>query len=164
MYRVSLKDKLFNLWLLLLKTRRVLFRAREKELTPFDITPEQGEILYINRAKKGNVSQTEIARLMAREPHTVSGIIQRMEKKGLVKKHKDSKLKNVMKIKTTKKGEQVLSVLDEMVTINNIMSALTENELTQLWYLLEKLLGAGVVELDKYYVSPYTRLSKESSK
>jgi len=84
MHRVSSENELFNLWSLLLKTRRVLFRAREKELMPFGVTPEQGEILYINRAKKGNVSQMEIARLMAREPHTISSIIQRMEKRGLV--------------------------------------------------------------------------------
>jgi DNA-binding MarR family transcriptional regulator len=162
MYTVSKEDKLFNLWLLLLKTRRVLYRAREKELIPYDITPEQGEILYINRAKKGNVNQTEIARLMAREPHTISGIIQRMEKKGLVKKYEDSQLKNIKKIGVTKKGQRVLEKVDLRVTIKNIMSTLTDKESSQLWSLLEKLLNAGINELDKYYVSPYTRLSEES--
>jgi len=157
MHTVSSEDKLFNLWLLLLKTRRVLYRAREKELIPHDITPEQAEILFINRAKKGNVSQTEIARLMAREPHTISGIIQRMEKKGLVKKYEDLKLKNVKRIDITKKGRQVLSRVDERVTINNIMPILTEEERSQLRSLLEKLLSAGINELDKYYVCPYTR-------
>lgn len=157
MHTVSSEDKLFNLWLLLLKTRRVLYRAREKELIPYDITPEQGEILFINRAKKGNVSQTEIARLMAREPHTISGIIQRMERKGLVKKYEDSKLKNIKRIDITKKGKQVLSRVDERVTINNIMSTLTEEEYSQLFLSLEKLLSAGIKELDKYYVCPYTR-------
>jgi len=160
MYTISLEDKLFNLWLLLLKTRRVLYRAREKELIQYGITPEQGEILFINRAKKGNVNQTEIAHLMAREPHTISGIIQRMEKKGLVKKYEDSKLKNVKKFDVTKKGRQVLSKVDSRVTITNIMSTLTEKEYSQLWSILEKLLNAGIKELDKYYVSPYTRLSE----
>jgi len=164
MHTVSSEDKLFNLWLLLLKTRRVLYRAREKELIPYDITPEQGEILYINRAKKGNVSQTEIARLMAREPHTISGIIQRMEKRGLVEKYKDSKLTNVKKIDVTKKGRQVLSRVDERVTINNTMSTLTEKECSQLGSLLEKLLSAGIKELDKYYVSPYTPIGGERLK
>ena len=157
MHTVSSEDKLFNLWLLLLKTRRVLYRAREKELIPYDITPEQGEILYINRTKGGNISQTEIARLMARESHTISGIIQRMEKKGLVKKVQDLKSKNTKKLHTTKKGNQVLKRVDERVTIRNIISALTEEECSQLWSLLEKLLSTGIKELDKYYVCPYTR-------
>ena len=164
MHTVSSEDKLFNLWLLLLKTRRVLYRAREKELIPFDITPEQAEILYLNRAKKENVSQTEIARLMAREPHTISGIIHRMERKGLVKKVKDLKSKNAKKIDITKKGSQVLSRVDARVTINNVMSALTEEECSQLWSLLEKLLSAGIMELDKYYICPYTRLNEGSFK
>ena len=69
---------------------------------------------------------------MAREPHTISGIIQRMEKKDLVKKYKDSKMKNLMRLEITKKGRQVLNILDERVTINNIMSTLTEKERTQL--------------------------------
>jgi len=164
MHTVSSEDKLFNLWLLLLKTRRVLYRAREKELIPYDITPEQGEILYINRARKGNTSQTEIARLMAREPHTISGIIQRMERKGLVKKTKDLKSKNAKKIDITKKGNQVLKRVGERETIKNIMSTLTDEECSKLWFLLEKLLSAGIKELDKYYLCPYTRLSAEAKK
>ena len=55
-----------------------------------------------------------------------------MEKKDLVKKYKDSKMKNVMRIEITKKGRQALNILDERVTINNIMSTLTEKERTQL--------------------------------
>jgi len=51
----------------------------------------------------------------------------------------------------------VLSILDERVTINNIMSTLTEKERTQLWLMLEKLLSAGIIELDRYYLSPYGR-------
>ena len=80
-----------------------------------------------------------------------------MEKKDLVKKYKDSKMKNLMRLEITKKGRQVLNILDERVTINNIMSTLTEKERTQPWSLLEKLLGAGIKELDKYYLSPYVR-------
>ncbi|MHC4728121.1 MAG: MarR family winged helix-turn-helix transcriptional regulator [Planctomycetota bacterium] len=161
MHTISSEDKLFNLWLLLLKTRRVLYRAREKELAQYSITPEQAEILFINKAKKGKVSQTEIARLMAREPHTISGIIHRMEKKGLVRKYEDLKLKNVKRIDVTKKGGEVEKKVNKRITINNIMSTLTEQERSQLWSILEKLLSAGITELDKYYLSPYTRLSEE---
>jgi DNA-binding MarR family transcriptional regulator len=157
MHTVSSEDKLFNLWLLLLKTRRVLYRAREKELIPYDITPEQGEILYINRAKGEEISQTEIANLMAREPHTISGIIQRMEKKGFVKRVKGLKSKNAKILDVTKKGKQVLNRVNERLTIRNIMSSITEEECSQLWLLLEKLLSAGIKELDKYYICPYTR-------
>ncbi|UCE97665.1 MAG: MarR family transcriptional regulator [Dehalococcoidia bacterium] len=158
MHKVSKEDKCFNLWLLLLKTRRVLYRAREKELAQYGITPEQGEILFINRAKKGNVNQTDIARLMAREPHTIGGIIKRMEKKGFVEKYEDPKVKNAKKITITNKGKKVMERVDSRVTINNIMSILTENECSQLWILLEKLLNAGIKELDRFYVSPYTQL------
>jgi DNA-binding MarR family transcriptional regulator len=158
MYTVSKEDNRFNLWLLLLKTRRVLYRARERELAQYDITPEQGEILFINRVKKGNINQTEIARLMAREPHTIGGIIKRMEKKGFVKRNEDPKLKNAKRITITNRGKQVMEKVDSRVTINNVMSALTDRESSQLWYLLEKLLNSGIRELDKYYVSPYTKI------
>jgi hypothetical protein len=56
-----------------------------------------------------------------------------------------------------KKGKQVLNRVDERLTIRNIMSSITEEECSQLWLLLEKLLSAGIKELDKYYICPYTR-------
>ena len=74
MYKISSEDELFNL--------RGLTRTREKELAPLNITPEQCQILYIIKVTEGKLYLSDIARMMLREPHSVSSIVMSMEKKG----------------------------------------------------------------------------------
>ena len=157
MYTISSDDKLFNAFLLLLKTRRALYRSREMELNPLDITPEQCEILFIILTKKENISQKEIARLVLKEPHSVSSIIDRMVIKGLVKKTKDAKQKNLVRISLTKKGRDMQECTSQRDSIHNIMSVLSEEELSRLWLYLEKLLNQVIEELDRYYLSPHSK-------
>ena len=157
MYTISSDDKLFNAFLLLLKTRRALFRTREMELYPLGITPEQCEILYILKIKKEGISQKEIARLVLKEPHSVSSIIDRMMAKGLVKKTKDSKQKNLVRIFLTTKGKDMHECSSRRESVHNVMSVLSEEELSRLYEYLEKLLNKGIEELDRYYLSPHSK-------
>jgi len=93
--KISSKDADYNLWLLLLKVRRAIFKAREKELHRFGITPEQAGVLYIILETNGKATRSEMSRLMVRELHTVYGIVDRMEKKGLVRKVRDTDRKSI---------------------------------------------------------------------
>ncbi len=82
METLASNDQDYALWLLLLKVRRCISKTREKELSLYDITPEQAEVLFIVQALNSRTTQAEISRLTFREPHTVSVLISRMERRG----------------------------------------------------------------------------------
>ncbi len=155
MYKISSEDELFNLWLLLDMTMRGLTRTREKELASLNITPEQCQILYIIKITEGRLYLSDIARMTLREPHSVSSIIMRMEKKGLVKKVKDQKYKNRIRAILTDKGKYTSDCSAKRETVHAIMSQLDGKERSSLFAYLEKLLHKSIEELDRLYVSPY---------
>ncbi|MFC2060677.1 MarR family winged helix-turn-helix transcriptional regulator, partial [Chloroflexota bacterium] len=81
---VSAVDREFILWWLLQQTSTIIFNARERELREFGISPIQAAILYIMMSLGESPTPAEIARRVLRKPHSVSQILNRMEKAGLV--------------------------------------------------------------------------------
>ena len=156
MENLASTDQDYALWLLLLKVRRGISKARGKELSPYDITPEQAEVLFIVQALNNKTTPAEISRLTFREPQTVSVLISRMEKKGLVKKVRDMDRKNMIRIAITEKGQQAYNQSSQRATIHNIMSALSEAEHQQLMSLLQRLSDQALKELGEYHKPPFS--------
>jgi DNA-binding MarR family transcriptional regulator len=115
----QLKDKLededFNLWRLLDHTVNALMRPREKELAYFNVTLEQAFIFHAILLEGGTSTYTRIAEISHRQYNSITTLINRMIKQGLVQKKKISGSKQY-KISITKKG----LALYEPVTINSI--------------------------------------------
>ena len=132
-------DKAFKLWALLRLTERAMFKAREKELAQYGITVEQAAVCFYVQTIGSKATPSELSRWMLREPHTISGILDRMERKGMVRKIKDLG-RNQTRVVLTKKGQEALSQFaTEKDILNVIMSSLSKEEYQQLWALLEKL-------------------------
>ena len=106
-----LDDKDHNLWIFLHQVRDIIFRAREKELRQYGITPIQGGVLLILTVLGGKSSPSEIGKLMVRKPHTISGFISRMEKNGLVNTGYDESNKGRVIVTITQKGKQTYKEL-----------------------------------------------------
>ncbi len=156
METLASNDQDYALWLLLLKVRRCISKTREKELSLYDVTPEQAGVLFIVQALNSRTTPAEISRLTFREPHTVSVLISRMEKKGLVKKVRDMDRKNMIRVAITEKGQQAYDQSTQRATIHNIMSALSEAEHQQLMWLLQRLRDRALKELGEYYKPPFS--------
>ena len=78
-------------------------RARQKELDRYGISAAQAAVLFIIQAIGEKATPAEITRWLFREPHSVSGMLSRMEKQGLVRKVKDLDGKNLVRIAMTEK-------------------------------------------------------------
>jgi DNA-binding MarR family transcriptional regulator len=85
-------------------------------------------VLYIVKASKEPVTPAQISRWLFREPHSVSGLLQRMEKQGLLKRAKDLERKNVIRVTLTEQGEEACRRSREMKPIHRIMSHLSPEE------------------------------------
>lgn len=137
----------YELWVLILHTRRSMRRLREKELFRYGITPERSGVLYAVHVIGERATPAEIARFLLREPHSISSLINRMEAEGLVKKVKDLDRKNMVRVVLTNKGHEAYKQTAKRDSIHEVMSTLSEEERKLLRALLGKLCRKTLKEL-----------------
>ena len=137
-----------ELWALLSQASNALGRVADSELSQAGISMMQAAVLVFVKNSKEPVIPAHISRWLFREPHTVSQLLMRMEKQGLVKRTKDLDRKNQVRITLTEKGEQAFQQQSEMRGIGRILSTLTPEECNKLGASLKKLRDEAIKELD----------------
>ncbi|MBT3362444.1 MAG: MarR family transcriptional regulator [Chloroflexi bacterium] len=147
-------DRHWPLWLLLHRTSYAMRRAREIELQKFGLSDIQAAVIFLVKEAETALTPAEIARRLFREAHTVSALLGRMEKQGLVKKIKDQKRKNQIRIELAPDGEKAYAQAKEMKSIGKIMSSLTGKKQEKLWEHLETLLSKAHSLMMLKYESP----------
>lgn len=131
-----------QLWILLSEAQRLTVAAAEKELKPLGITLVQSGVLYVlNTMKKEGISSTpaEIARWLSRRPITVSALLNRMEKQGLVIQRRDISPKRIQ-VEMTEKGEQIYREMTaNRKAVPTILCSLSPSQRQQMKIYLGKL-------------------------
>jgi DNA-binding MarR family transcriptional regulator len=140
-------DRDYELWVLLHQASDAVGRARDDELRPAGISMIQAGVLFIVKTAKAPVTPAEISRWLFREPHTVSGLLNRMQKQGLITKTKDLERKNLIRVTLTEKGEKAYKKSRQMKVVPKILSRLSQNERDNLRAYLEKLRSKAFKEL-----------------
>lgn len=141
------EDEDQDLWLLLTHTRYAVFRAREKELQRYGITPEQVSLLFVVQAKNNKVTPADLARYLLRQPHTVSALVDRMAKRGMVKKVKDLERKNLVRVAITEKGQRAYEQSTKRGPIHRIMGELSQEEKRKFRRYLETIYAKARQEI-----------------
>jgi MarR family transcriptional regulator, organic hydroperoxide resistance regulator len=137
-----------DLYLLFSRARYLVFRAREKELQKYGMTPEQTQVLFVAKGLDGQVTPAEIARLFLLKRHTVSSMVARMEKMGYVKRVKDLKRKNMIRVTLTEKGQKYYELSLKREPIHRIMGVLNEKDRVHFIKCLRKI----VVQAQKEFI------------
>ena len=148
-------DEDYELWALLTQTRNAIFRARQKALRRYNISSRQCAILFVAQATADKATPAEISRWLIRESHSVSGIISRMEKQGLVRKVHNFYRKNMVRVVLTEKGHEVYSQSTKMECLHRILPALSRDERQLLRSCLLKLRDKALEELGVERKPPY---------
>jgi DNA-binding MarR family transcriptional regulator len=151
-------DKDYSLWVLLNQARDSMHKAREKELAQYGISSSQAAVLFISKMIDCEVTPSEISRWLLKEPHTVSAIISRMERQGLLKKIKGKGKNNSINIALTKAGEEAYLNSEKIQSIKDITSHLTVEEGKQLRSLLARLRDISIDYTSRFKV-PFPRSS-----
>jgi DNA-binding MarR family transcriptional regulator len=133
----------------------VVIRVAEAELRALDLTMIQAAVLYWVKTSKEPPTPADLSRLLFRRPHTVSDLLDRMEKQGLVRRKRDSKRKNVSRIVLTDKGEQAYKRQKEVGAVARILSELTPEESETVLAALDKLRRKAIEELKSGLSAPY---------
>jgi DNA-binding MarR family transcriptional regulator len=149
-------DKYYELWVLLRQTCDAMVIARDNELRRTSgISSIQAAVLFIVKAVTVPATPAEISRWLFRKPHTVSGLLNRMERRGLVRKVKDLERKNMIRIVLTEKGEQACQRSREKKVIPSILSCLSPKERDNLWKYADRLRSKTLEEIGVRYQLPF---------
>jgi DNA-binding MarR family transcriptional regulator len=136
--RMSKKnDPGINLYILLDQTNSIVTNAVELELKRLQMTQPQVKVLTMLSREDRPVTLDELANWTLKEYNSVSTLINRMEKKGLVEKIKKAgELKTYVVL--TEKGNVLYHKQVTERSIHLIFEKLTTTEQQQLYYLLKK--------------------------
>ena len=148
-------DKGYYIVALLSQARHAMFKIRQKELSRYNIRPRQASVLIATQAIGDKATPAQISRWLFLEPHSTSGLLIRMEKKGLVKKVKDLHRKNLVRVVLTKKGHEAYERATKRELVHWVLSALSEEEHQQLRTCLQKLRDKAFKELGIAYKPPF---------
>ena len=121
-------DQDYELWWLLIYARRIIYLARKKELFKYGVTSEEAAALWAIKSIGPKVKPAAIARWLMRRPHSISGLVSRMTKHGLVKKVHDLDRKNWVRVELTEKGEKAYISSLNRESIHSIFSDLSDEE------------------------------------
>jgi DNA-binding MarR family transcriptional regulator len=139
-----LQEEDYKLWVLLEQVRTGFVVARDKELADFGISTIMGGVLAIVNAIGNEATPAQISRWIMRRAHSVSGLVERMAQKGLIRKSKDLHKKNLVRVTITDKGQKAFKQSLKRKSIHQIMAALDDKEKAQLFALLDKLRNKSV--------------------
>jgi len=148
-------DPEYELWVLLHQACDAMGRARDDELREIGISKIQAAVLFIIKAIDGPATPAEISRWVFREPHTVFGLLKRMEKQGLVRRVKDLERRNMIRVTITEKGEEACRRSRDMKVIRTILSSLSPEQRDNLKPYLEILRKRALEKLGMKHQLPF---------
>ena len=156
------EDREYDLWILLSRVYHMVAKLRNMEMSKQGILPVQAYMLFIIQAMGNATTPAELSRFVYQQRNSVSDILKRMEKQGLVTKEKASKGNGRILVKMTEKGKKILQLSKQREHLHNVLSVLNETKREQLESLLETLRDRAIEELSVYQktVLPPSQLSK----
>jgi DNA-binding MarR family transcriptional regulator len=128
----------FVLWRLLVNSMSSISRLRDLELAELGITPEQSAVLLLLTSNNGKSNINHMAESWAKQRNSVSTLIDRMSKLGLVTKTRRPG-KRELEIEITQKGLELQNKISR-VTQDEVFKALSLEDKQKLAQYLKLLL------------------------
>lgn len=170
----ELKDEGQSLkaFMLLHRIRDLLFKCQDRAVGEFGLTAEQYSVLLAVKYLDDPVRATDIGRWMERKVNSISMIVDRMVKAGLVERIRDLPDRREVRVIFTSKGKRAFELATPEVwkLIEEILSPLPHEEKRTLIRLLERLRdralkhlnpGTDVRALTTYEAGDASRLLKQ---
>src|SRR5512137_2634821 len=142
-------------WLRLQTFVAVMERARNLELARIGLNIPQASVLYCLKTSREPMTPMRLARMMHKQPHTVSALVHRMEVQGLVTTKKDMKRKNWLRVSLTKKGDEAVKLWANATEVTDVRSCLSKRESEALYTITKKLHSKSLEALRNMQPDPY---------
>ena len=145
------REEDIKLWNIFYRTAYAIKRNRERELSSLGITWIQSSVLVAVKKSEEPPTPTDIARKLFRQSHTISELLKRMEKQNLVKRVRDLKKKNIIRVLLTNEGEEILAKSQHTQVIHEIFSVLPKEKQQQLLQGMISLYNKAIESLHMSY-------------
>ncbi|MBN2074276.1 MAG: MarR family transcriptional regulator [Dehalococcoidales bacterium] len=142
-----LNDIDYQLWITLDHLRYMIFKTRRQELSKYNITPEQAQVLY-NLGQFSSLTLNKLVEYTQHQHHSISTLINRMVKKGLVSKTKIPGKGKKLEISISEQGQEVLDTI-RRDTFGTIFACLSEEDKKEMINYMSRLLISSYKELGK---------------
>lgn len=96
---------ILRLWFITHRTRDVLRNCEDRVFGKYGLTTEQYGVLAVMKVLGGSVRVTDLARGLGRSANSVSMIVDRMVKAGLVRRGRDRGDRRTVRVSVTNKAE-----------------------------------------------------------
>ena len=144
MYDLVSDDIVARMWTVLHQASDAASRAASKRFRPLGVSFQQVYVLLILARSASPPTCSEISRIVMRRPHTVTALLNGMQKAGLIKRVKDKGNQQLVRIVMTPKGREVWKqVLKTQLSIE-FTSFLSTEEFHQVVRILKKIRDAAL--------------------
>ena len=142
-----------SLWVMFQRLHYTMGYMRERALQREGVSIEQAFVLatIVNENQKGlTVTAAQISKRLLRAASSTAELVDRMVKKGLVSKKRDSLKKNIVTIEITGFGRELYTRTRNVDYFADIFWELSSDEREILQLCLSRLLKATVNKIDSY--------------
>jgi len=132
------ENTVLRLWLLLRRIGDTLMRCQDLLFSKYGLTTEQWGLLTAIKSR-GPLRPSDLADILERTPNSMSMLIDRMVKAGLVKRTRDRKDRRVVTVFLTEKGETAMqpAVIAGWEFIHEALAPLSDDEQRDLANMIE---------------------------
>jgi DNA-binding MarR family transcriptional regulator/transposase len=130
----------YKLWQLFCYTYRVIDSISRAAFRKYGLTPSTVAVLSVLYQTGENLKPTDFAVIFKRKPNTITAILNRLERQGLLQKIKDTYRQNAKRVFLTEKGKSVFLNLMNNNGYYEMFTALSDEKRHQLIDCLYDLL------------------------
>ncbi|MEA1872555.1 MAG: MarR family winged helix-turn-helix transcriptional regulator [Chloroflexota bacterium] len=130
-----------RLWFMIHRTHEMLKMCEDRVFGEYKLTTEQYIVLVTTKYLGGPVRPSDVARWLGRSPNSISMMVDRMVKAGLLRRLRDRKDRREVRLVITSKGETALkpATLAGWEFIQKILSQVSYDDRHTLMRLLNTL-------------------------
>ena len=128
-------------WTLLYQTYTAIFKTMERALLPIGVSPPQAFALAAIKLSAEPMTPGRLAGLLAQETQSLTGLVDRMESQGWVKRVRDLPDRRTIRLALTAAGEAKLDQLlpHSAIAADEVFAGLSPARLVDLVHILEEM-------------------------
>jgi DNA-binding MarR family transcriptional regulator len=143
----------FDLYVLMDRAKATIARSCELELASYGVTSEQASILDTLTRANGSATIAEIAEATVKQTNSVTTMINRMVKNGLIQKERPNRNSKYI-ISLTEKGQSTYAKLTRNA-VTLAFSEISEEEKVLFFHMLKRLMEKGRSMLGMDFKMPF---------
>jgi DNA-binding MarR family transcriptional regulator len=137
--KFTMRHPVLRAWALYHQTYNLLYKCEEVMFSKVGLTPQKYMVLMAIRLIKDHATVSDVAQWLDRNTNSISLIVDRMKKEGLVTRSRSLGDRRTVQLSLTQKGKEKLdqASVPGWDLVQEMMSPLSEKELNTLAGLLE---------------------------